>query len=114
MFLDYFYSGLFVLLCSAFVFWQIDLSRKREGEAYSRIIDSLITDKQSSLDRLFMSKGLPPTGVDVRAEREERMQKQKEKVERVEGLPVAHNAVDRARADAIAAEQRDLKKGAQQ
>lgn len=109
--LDYFYSGLFVLLVAAFVFRQLDSSRKREREAYDRIVGSQQADIRDLRDRFFMSKGLPPTGVDVRAEREERMQKQKEKVE---GLPVAHNAVDRARAEAIAAEQREMKKGAQQ
>ena len=51
------------------------------SKAYIRIIDQLFADKKDALDRLYISKGQPPTGVDVTEKYEEKQQVAREQRE---------------------------------
>jgi len=70
-----------------------------------RLIDKLQREKSELLDRLFVSKGLPPQGVDVKAIHEKREEKKSQA--KTDNLPRA-DPITHARHRLIADEQKQL------
>ena len=68
------------------------------SKAYNRVIDQLFINNKDALDRLYISKGQPPTGVDVTERYEEKQQIAREQRESGNKNKKPPGPLERARA----------------
>jgi uncharacterized membrane protein len=74
--------AVFLIVVAALVVWAMERSHARAAAAYDRVIDNLSKENRDLLDRMFVSKGQPPTGTDMRAREEEQRTARAERRER--------------------------------
>jgi hypothetical protein len=57
---------IFLVAVFGLVYYALDRSRVRESAAYERVFAVLMQDGRDLRDRMYVAKGQPPTGTDVR------------------------------------------------
>lgn len=92
-------AAAFLVIVFGLVLWARERSNASEAAAYGRIIASLESTQTELLDRMFRSKGHPPTGTDMQQVARVERERTEERRQQAEANPRKLGPIDQALAE---------------
>lgn len=91
--------AVFLLIIFGLVLWARERSHASEAAAYGRVIASLERTQTELLDRMFVSKGHPPTKTDMQQVARVERERKEERRQAAEARPRKLGPIDEALAE---------------